>query len=37
MKDGSDVPEAQFKTLKKAWDKQNKAHEDLKAKGGQEA
>lgn len=33
MKDGSDVPKSQLKTLKKAWDRQNKAHEDLKAKG----
>lgn len=34
MKDGSDVPKSQLKTLKKAWDRQKKAHEDLKAKGG---
>lgn len=33
MKDGSDVPKTQLKALKKAWDKQKKAHEDLKAKG----
>lgn len=34
MKDGSDVPKSQLKTLKKAWDKQKKIHEELKAKGG---
>lgn len=34
MKDGSDVPKSQLKSLKKLWDKQKKAHEDLKAKGG---
>ncbi|KOS17031.1 putative cysteine--tRNA ligase [Escovopsis weberi] len=34
MKDGSDVPKTQLKALKKAWEKQKKAHEDLKAKGG---
>ncbi|KAI6785025.1 cysteine--tRNA ligase-like protein [Emericellopsis cladophorae] len=34
MKDGSDVPKSQQKQLKKAWDKQKRAHEDLKAKGG---
>lgn len=33
MKDGSDVPKSQLKQLKKAWDRQKKAHEDLKAKG----
>lgn len=33
-KDGSDVTKNQLKTLKKAWEKQKKAHEDLKAKGG---
>lgn len=32
-KDGSDVPKSQLKTLKKQWDRQKKAHEDLKAKG----
>lgn len=34
MKDGSDVPKSQQKQLKKMWEKQTKAHEDLKAKGG---
>lgn len=34
MKDGSDVPKSQQKQLKKLWDKQKRAHEDLKAKGG---
>ncbi|GJN75592.1 cysteinyl-tRNA synthetase [Purpureocillium lilacinum] len=34
MKDGSDVPKSQMKSLKKMWDKQKKVHEDLKAKGG---
>ncbi|KAK5993724.1 putative cysteine--tRNA ligase [Cladobotryum mycophilum] len=34
MRDGSDVPKTQLKALKKAWEKQKKAHEDLKAKGG---
>lgn len=34
MKDGSDVPKSQLKSLKKLWDKQKRAHEDLKAKGG---
>ena len=34
MKDGSDVPKSQLKQLKKAWDRQKKAHDDLKAKGG---
>ena len=34
MKDGSDVPKSQMKSLKKMWEKQKKAHEDLKAKGG---
>lgn len=34
MKDGSDVPKSQLKSLKKMWDKQKKAHDDLKAKGG---
>lgn len=34
MKDGSDVPKSQQKALKKQWDKQKRAHEDLKAKGG---
>ncbi|KAL3957231.1 hypothetical protein ACCO45_007809 [Purpureocillium lilacinum] len=33
MKDGSDVPKSQMKSLKKMWDKQKKVHEDLKAKG----
>ncbi|KAI5461544.1 tRNA synthetases class I (C) catalytic domain-containing protein [Mariannaea sp. PMI_226] len=33
MKDGSDVPKSQLKTLKKQWDRQKKAHDDLKAKG----
>ncbi|KAH7165793.1 tRNA synthetases class I (C) catalytic domain-containing protein [Dactylonectria macrodidyma] len=33
LKDGSDVPKSQLKTLKKQWDRQKKAHEDLKAKG----
>ncbi|CAM1508046.1 Fc.00g048940.m01.CDS01 [Cosmosporella sp. VM-42] len=33
MKDGSDVPKSQLKSLKKLWDRQKKAHEDLKAKG----
>lgn len=33
MKDGSDVPKSQLKSLKKTWDRQKKAHEDLKAKG----
>lgn len=35
MKDGSDVPKSQLKSLKKLWEKKHKkAHEDLKAKGG---
>lgn len=34
MKDGSDVTKNQQKSLKKLWDRQKKAHEDLKAKGG---
>lgn len=34
MKDGSDVPKSQQKQNKKSWDKQKKAHDDLKAKGG---
>lgn len=34
MKDGSDVPKSQLKSLKKLWDKQKRAHDDLKAKGG---
>jgi cysteinyl-tRNA synthetase len=34
MKDGSDVPKSQLKSLKKLWDRQKRAHEDLKAKGG---
>ena len=34
MKDGSEVPKSQLKGLKKAWDKQKKAYDDLKAKGG---
>ncbi|UNI18620.1 Cysteine--tRNA ligase [Purpureocillium takamizusanense] len=34
MKDGSDVPKSQMKSLKKMWDKQKKVHEELKAKGG---
>lgn len=33
MKDGSEVPKSQLKQLKKAWDRQKKAHDDLKAKG----
>jgi cysteinyl-tRNA synthetase len=34
MKDGSDVPKSQLKQLKKLWEKQKRAYEDLKAKGG---
>ena len=34
MKDGSDVPKSQLKSLKKMWDKQKKAHDELKAKSG---
>ncbi|UKZ70532.1 uncharacterized protein TrAtP1_011512 [Trichoderma atroviride] len=34
LKDGSEVPKSQLKNLKKAWEKQKKIHEDLKAKGG---
>lgn len=34
LKDGSEVTKNQVKQLKKLWDKQKKAHEDLKAKGG---
>ncbi|QUC22488.1 uncharacterized protein UV8b_06729 [Ustilaginoidea virens] len=34
MKDGSDVPKSQLKSLKKMWDKQKKMHEQLRAKGG---
>lgn len=34
MKDGSDVTKNQQKSLKKLWDRQKKAHDDLKAKGG---
>jgi cysteinyl-tRNA synthetase len=34
MKDGSDVPKSQQKSLKKMWEKQKKAHEEIKAKGG---
>ncbi|KAM4066613.1 tRNA synthetases class I (C) catalytic domain-containing protein [Hirsutella rhossiliensis] len=34
MKDGSEVPKSQLKSLKKLWEKQKKAHEDLKAKSG---
>lgn len=34
MKDGSDVPKSQLKSLKKMWEKQKKAHDELKAKGG---
>ncbi|KYK61669.1 cysteinyl-tRNA synthetase [Drechmeria coniospora] len=34
MKDGSEVPKSQMKSLKKLWDKQKKVHDDLKAKGG---
>lgn len=34
MKDGSDVPKSQQKQNKKNWDRQKKAHDDLKAKGG---
>ncbi|KAF7562301.1 hypothetical protein G7046_g1806 [Stylonectria norvegica] len=33
LKDGGDVPKSQLKSLKKLWDRQKKAHEDLKAKG----
>lgn len=33
MKDGSDVPKSQQKAAKKAWDKQTRLYEDLKAKG----
>lgn len=33
MKDGSEVPKSQMKSLKKLWEKQKKAHEDLEAKG----
>lgn len=33
MKDGSDVPKSQLKSLKKLWDKQKRAYDDLKAKG----
>lgn len=33
LKDGGDVPKSQLKTLKKQWERQKKAHEDLKAKG----
>ena len=33
MKDGGDVPKSQLKGLKKQWDRQKKAHDDLKAKG----
>ncbi|KAH7318296.1 tRNA synthetases class I (C) catalytic domain-containing protein [Stachybotrys elegans] len=33
MKDGSEVPKSQLKSLKKLWDKQKKAYDDLKAKG----
>ena len=33
MKDGSDVPKSQLTSLKKMWEKQKKAQEDLKAKG----
>ncbi|EFY98103.1 cysteinyl-tRNA-synthetase [Metarhizium robertsii] len=34
MKDGSDVPKSQLKSLKKMWEKQKKVHEEFKAKGG---
>lgn len=34
MKDGSEVPKSQMKSLKKLWEKQKKAHADLQAKGG---
>lgn len=34
LKDGNEVPKSQLKNLKKAWEKQKKIHEDLKAKGG---
>lgn len=34
MKDGSDVPKSQLKSLKKLWERQKKAHEELKARGG---
>ncbi|KAK2608381.1 cysteinyl-tRNA synthetase [Conoideocrella luteorostrata] len=33
-KDGCDVPKSQLKSLKKMWEKQKRAHEELKAKGG---
>lgn len=33
MKDGSDVPKSQLKSLKKLWEKQKKAHDDLRSKG----
>lgn len=33
-KEGADVTKSQLKILKKAWEKQKKAYEDLKAKGG---
>ncbi|KAI0378621.1 tRNA synthetases class I (C) catalytic domain-containing protein [Hypomontagnella monticulosa] len=34
MKDGSDVPKAQLKRLKKDWDRQKKAHGEYKVKFG---
>ncbi|KAM0479945.1 hypothetical protein ACHAPX_004523 [Trichoderma viride] len=34
LKDGNEVPKSQLKNLKKAWEKQKKIHQDLKAKGG---
>ncbi|KAJ4180611.1 cysteinyl-tRNA synthetase [Fusarium solani] len=33
MKDGSDVPKSQLKSVKKQWERQKKVHDDLKAKG----
>lgn len=33
MQDGSDVPKSQLKGLKKQWERQKKAHDDLKARG----
>ncbi|PFH56708.1 hypothetical protein XA68_16112 [Ophiocordyceps unilateralis] len=34
MRDGSDVPKSQMKTLRKMWEKQKRVHEELKVKGG---
>ncbi|PHH86010.1 hypothetical protein CDD83_10877 [Cordyceps sp. RAO-2017] len=34
MRDGGDVPKSQAKTLKKLWEKQKRAHEELKAREG---